>query len=129
MLSSISRLSGLLATTLCLGTTASARADVPLPIMPTPVAPVAPLAPLPVPPLPVPLPAPGPHKVLLHVCHPCSGCHYDVPVCLPACCQGAPCVSHHRTIIGCGRVVYQWSCGYRVVIRFPRGGGYRVVQG
>ena len=120
MLSSISRLAGLLAIGFCLAASEApeARADIPIPVMPAQVVPA-----------PILLPAPGPQKILLHVCHPCKGCHYDVPVCLPACCQGAPCVSHQRTIIGCGRVVYQWSCGYRVVIRFPRGGGYRVVQG
>ena len=26
------------------------------------------------------------------VCHPCTGCHLDVPVCIPVCCQAAPCV-------------------------------------
>ncbi|MBM4068760.1 MAG: hypothetical protein FJ271_07425 [Planctomycetes bacterium] len=118
MLSSISRLAGLVAITL--GLTTTARADVPIPIMPTQVAPLAPA--------PLLVPA-GPQKILLKVTHPCNGCCYDVPVCLPACCVGAPCVTHHRTLIGCGRVVYRWSCGHCVVIRFPRHGGYRVVQG
>lgn len=118
MLLSISRFVGVLAITLAL-TAAETRADVPIPIMPQ----VAPLASA-----PLLVPA-GPQKILLKVTHPCNGCCYDVPVCLPACCHGAPCVSHHRTIIGCGRVVYRWSCGHCVVIRFPRHGGYRVVQG
>lgn len=112
MLSSISRLAGLMVIGFCVAA-APTRAEVVVPVMPTPVL----------------VPAPGPQKILLHVCHPCTGCHYDVPVCLPSCCDGAPCVTHHRTFIGCGRVVYRWSCGYQVVIRFPRGGGYRIVQG
>lgn len=118
MLSAISRLVGLAAFGLCVAAFPEARADVVIPVMPTPAVPG-----------PVLVPAPGPQKVILRVCHPRTGCHYDVAVCLPPCCDGAPCVSHHRTIIGCGRVVYQWRCGHRVVIRFPRGGGYRVVQG
>ncbi len=113
MLSSISRLAGLLVIGLCYGAS-EIRADVPIPVMPTQV---------------IPVPPPGPQKILLHVSHPCNGCCYDVPVCLPACCQGAPRVCHQRTVIGCGRVIYQWDCGYRVVIRFARGGGYRIVQG
>jgi hypothetical protein len=120
MLSSISRLVGLVAIGFCVWA-APTRADVVIPLAPAQVVPV----PLPA----LTQPGSGPQKILLHVCHPCTGCHYDVPVCLPACCEGAPRVCHHRTIIGCGRVVYEWCCGYRVVIRFPRGGGYRVVQG
>ncbi len=121
MLSSISRFAGLLAITL--GFATSARADVPIPIMPTQVPPPG----LSIAPAPLLIPA-GPQKILLKVTHPCNGCCYDVPVCLPACCQGAPCITLHRTVIGCGRVVYRWSCGHCVVIRFQRG-GYRVVQG
>lgn len=113
MLSSISRLAGLAAIG-CFVSAASSRADVVIPLPPAPV---------------VVVPAPGPQKIILNVCHPCNGCHYDVPVCLPACCEGVPRVSHHRALFGCGRVVYEWCCGYRVVIRFNRHGSYRVAQG
>jgi hypothetical protein len=123
MLSTILRHAGLLAITL--GFATFARADVPIPIMPQEAAPLA--VPVPIAPAPLLIPA-GPQKILLKVTHPCNGCCYDVPVCLPACCVGAPCVTHHRTLIGCGRVVYRWSCGHCVVIRFARH-GYRVVQG
>ena len=74
-------------------------------------------------------PPPPPITVVLHVCHPCTGCEYDVPVCVPACCTDVPCVSHHGTIIGQGKTVYRWASGHTVVIRFPSSGGYRVLRG
>jgi hypothetical protein len=74
-------------------------------------------------------PPPPPQTVVLVVCHPCTGCTYEVPVCIPACCHGAPTVCFQSTRIGYGRNVYQWNNGYTVVIRFPPRGGYRVVQG
>jgi hypothetical protein len=73
-------------------------------------------------------PPPPPLQVVLKVCHPCTGCAYDVAVCIPACCTDAPCVSHHDTLIGAGKTVYRWSSGHTVVVRFPSGGGYRVLQ-
>jgi len=73
-------------------------------------------------------PPPPPQKVVLVVCHPCTSCVYEIPVCIPACCQGAPSVCFQNTCIGYGRNVFEWSNGYRVVVRFLSGGGYRVVQ-
>ena len=73
-------------------------------------------------------PPPPPIPVVLRVCHPCTGCEYDVQVCIPACCIDVPCVSHHRTLIGDGKTVYAWKSGHQVVVRFPSGGGYRVIQ-
>ncbi|MCI0684775.1 MAG: hypothetical protein L0Y71_21975 [Gemmataceae bacterium] len=73
-------------------------------------------------------PPPPPIHVVLKVCHPCTHCEYEVMVCIPACCTDVPCVSHHRTLIGAGKTVYEWKSGHQVVIRFPNGGGYRVIQ-
>src|SRR5262245_15231352 len=73
-------------------------------------------------------PPPPPIPVVLKVCHPCTGCEYDVKVCIPACCTDVPCVSSHRTVIGDGKTVYTWKSGHTVVVRFPSGGGYRVIQ-
>lgn len=73
-------------------------------------------------------PPPPPIHVVLEVCHPCTGCKYDVMVCIPACCTDVPCVSHHRTLIGAGKTVYEWKSGHTVVVRFPSDGGYRVIQ-
>jgi hypothetical protein len=73
-------------------------------------------------------PPPPPIPIVLKVCHPCTGCEYDVKVCIPACCTDLPCVSHQRTLIGDGKTVYTWKSGHTVVVRFPSGGGYRVIQ-
>lgn len=73
-------------------------------------------------------PPPPPVPIVLKVCHPCTGCMLDVPVCIPACCTGAPCVSNHCTLIGHGKTVFSWSCGHSVTVRFTHGGGYRVIQ-
>lgn len=74
---------------------------------------------------PPPLP---PQTLILSVCHPCTGCKHDVPVCIPGCVVGVPCVNFERTLIGCGKTVYEWPCGHRVIIRYQNGGGVRVVQ-
>jgi hypothetical protein len=74
-------------------------------------------------------PPPPPQTVVLVVCHPCTDCKFEIPVCIPACCEGAPSMCFQRTLVGCGRTVFQWSCGYRVVVRYTHNGGYRVVKG
>jgi hypothetical protein len=73
-------------------------------------------------------PPPPPQKVVLVVSHPCTCCKYEIPVCIPACCQGTPAVCFQDTVVGYGKNVFEWSNGYRVVVRFPPGGGYRVIQ-
>jgi hypothetical protein len=75
-----------------------------------------------------PPPPPPPIKLILEVCHPCTGCKYEVPVCLPACCVGEPCVHFENTLIGYGKTVFEWKCGHQVVVRYPHGGGYRVKE-
>jgi hypothetical protein len=73
-------------------------------------------------------PPPPPQKVLLLVCHPCTECKAEISVCLPACCQGTPSVCFQPTILGCGKTVYEWSCGYRVIVRYTHSGGFRVIE-
>jgi hypothetical protein len=65
--------------------------------------------------------------IVLQVCHPCTGCKIDVPVCISACCQGTPCVSFHHTLIGAGKTVFTWPCGCEVVVRYQACGGHRVI--
>lgn len=60
-----------------------------------------------------------PVKTVLHVVNPLTCCTVDVPVCLPACCEGEPTVCSRCGIILCRSVVtYDWCCGYRVIVRF-----------
>jgi len=73
-------------------------------------------------------PPPPRMEVILKVCHPCTGCMHDVPVCIPCCCQGAPKACFQKTLIGHGKMVFEWACGHTVVVRFPHGGGVRVID-
>jgi hypothetical protein len=73
-------------------------------------------------------PPPPTQKVVLEVCHPKTGCKLEVPVCIPCCCQGPPCVRFEPTLIGPGRTVFTWPCGHEVIVRYGICGGYRVAQ-
>jgi hypothetical protein len=64
---------------------------------------------------------------VLTVCDPCTGCPIPVQVCLPACCDGDPCVRSRRTLFGCGLVRFDWCSGYGVTVRFTRCGDLRVI--
>ena len=72
-------------------------------------------------------PPPPKQTIVLQVCHPCTGCKIDVPVCISACCQGVPCVHFERTLIGAGKTVFSWPCGCEVVVRYQSCGGHRVI--
>ena len=45
----------------------------------------------------------------------CKTC-YDIPICLPACCKGEPCVTDRCGALCKGVVVYKWCCGYKVKV-------------
>src|SRR3954447_5768133 len=49
---------------------------------------------------------------------PADGCCYEIPLCIPACCNAAPKVSGVRGIFGRGVVEYCWSCGFRAKGKF-----------
>lgn len=61
-------------------------------------------------------------SAVLQVKDPCCCCCYDVPVCLPACLKGAPCVSCRCGIFGRTIVEYSWDCGYRVEVTLTKHG-------
>jgi hypothetical protein len=72
---------------------------------------------------------PAPRQtVMLQVCHPKTCCTKDVPVCIPCCVQGAPCARFQHTLLGHGKTVFTWPCGYHVTVRYTCCGGIRVVQ-
>ncbi|MDG2408259.1 MAG: hypothetical protein P8M53_04535 [Pirellulales bacterium] len=58
-----------------------------------------------------------PVKTTLKVADPCccKTC-YDIPICLPACCKGEPCVTDRCGALCKGVVVYKWCCGYKVKV-------------
>jgi hypothetical protein len=64
---------------------------------------------------------------VLEVCHPCTGCKVSVPICIPKCCTGEPCVSFRHTLFGCGLSTYEWCCGHGVKIRYTKCGDVKVV--
>ncbi len=68
-----------------------------------------------------------PVKSVLKVMNPVTCCPVDVPVCLPACCEGCPAIDSRCGLLCRGTVTYDWCCGYRVVVRFDRCGDVTVV--
>ena len=68
-----------------------------------------------------------PINTTLTVCHPCTGCTIEVPVCLPGCCTGSPTACDRGTLIGAGLTRFDWCCGFSVVVRYQRCGDITVV--
>lgn len=50
--------------------------------------------------------------------NPADGCAYEIPICIPACCEGDPQVSGGRGLLGRGVVEYRWACGFRAIVKF-----------
>lgn len=63
-----------------------------------------------------------PVNVVLQVKEPCGCCLIDVPVCIPACCTGAPEVHCRRGVFGRHVVTYDWCCGYHLKIVMTKHG-------
>ncbi len=66
-------------------------------------------------------------QTVLVVCDPCTGCPVEVPVCLPACCADAPTMHCGIGPLGRANVVFDWCCGYEVIVRFKRNGDLIVI--
>ena len=62
------------------------------------------------------------YQTVLTPTSPETCCTVNVPVCLPACCQGCPCETSRCTLFGCGQVRYDYGCGCSVIIRFQKSG-------
>ncbi len=58
----------------------------------------------------------------LRVKDPCCCCFIDVPVCVPCCCKGEPCVSTRCGLFGRTVVEYCWDCGYRIEVVMTKRG-------
>ncbi|MFI4875154.1 MAG: hypothetical protein ACIALR_07445 [Blastopirellula sp. JB062] len=63
-----------------------------------------------------------PVKMVLLVEKPCTDCAFEVPVCVPACCEGVPTVCSRSGILGRQIVEYEWCCGFRIRMVFKRHG-------
>src|SRR5262249_40820897 len=69
-----------------------------------------------------------PIETILTATNPCTCCPVAIPVCVPACCNCAPTVSCHGGLFASGVVDFDWSCGYRVSVRFKHNGDVVVVS-
>ena len=72
--------------------------------------------------------APEPRQTILQVQDPGSCCCrlVDVPICLPGCCDDAPCVRSRGGLFCRGVVTYTWCCGYTVRVVFHHRGDITV---
>jgi hypothetical protein len=50
--------------------------------------------------------------------NPIDCCLYEIPLCVPACCEGQPAMREGRGIFGRGVVQYCWPCGYVAKVIF-----------
>jgi hypothetical protein len=62
--------------------------------------------------------ATGEIELVMVTQNPADGCYYEIPMCIPGCCEGEPQVSSRRGIFGRGVVEYCWDCGFRAEVRF-----------
>jgi len=62
-------------------------------------------------------------QIVLKVQDPCQ-CHcvVEVPVCIPACCQGPPKVCGRCGVFCRGVVDYEWCCGFQVRVTLTKHG-------
>ena len=66
-------------------------------------------------------------ETVLQVKDPCTCCLVDVPVCLPACCSGAPCVDTKCGALDNSKTFYTWPSGYEVKVVANKRGVITVV--
>ena len=61
--------------------------------------------------------------------NPADCCLYEIPLCVPACCEGEPLVRERRGIFGGGVVEYCWPCGFTATVKFRLRGDVKVDYG
>jgi hypothetical protein len=64
----------------------------------------------------------APKPIVLKVKDPCTCCEVEVPVCLPACCEGEPTVCTGKGFLCRDIVEYEWCCGFYVRVAFKKCG-------
>ena len=66
-------------------------------------------------------------KLVMATMDPVTCCVYEIPLCVPACCTGAPTISSRTGLLGRGVVEYCWPCGFSAKVKFrPVLGGVKV---
>jgi hypothetical protein len=66
-------------------------------------------------------------QTVLLVKDPATCCMVEVPVCLPACCAGEPCVDSKCGVLGNGKIFYTWPSGYEVKVVINKRGNITVI--
>ncbi|MEW4451881.1 hypothetical protein AB1L30_04260 [Bremerella sp. JC817] len=67
-----------------------------------------------------------PTEAILQVVDPRCNCFVDVPVCLPSCCTGVPCIDSRCGMFNRGIVEYEWCCGFKIKMVFKKCGNVDV---
>jgi hypothetical protein len=62
----------------------------------------------------------GEIEIVMLTQNPADGCFYEIPLCVPGCCEGVPTISADRGIFGRGVVEYCWPCGFRAEVKFRK---------
>ena len=64
--------------------------------------------------------SPPPIRTVLLVKNPqsCEDCYVEVPVCIPVCSMGEPCVSSRCGLFGRGIVTYEYESGFSIQVVF-----------
>jgi hypothetical protein len=57
-------------------------------------------------------------ELVMVVKNPADCCLYEIPLCVPACCEGEPAVREGRGLFGRGIVEYCWPCGFTAKVKF-----------
>jgi hypothetical protein len=61
------------------------------------------------------------NEVVLVVADPATcDCAVEVPLCIPACCEGEPCVTSRCGVLGRRIVWYEWKCGFKARVVFTK---------
>jgi hypothetical protein len=66
-------------------------------------------------------------QTVLMVKDPCTCCMVEVPVCIPACCVGEPCVNAKVGALGNGKIFYTWPTGFEVKVVINKRGNITVI--
>lgn len=57
-------------------------------------------------------------QVIMVTKNPADCCQYEIPLCLPCCCEGEPTMCSDCGLLGRGVVEYTWECGFKATVIF-----------
>jgi hypothetical protein len=68
----------------------------------------------------------GEKEVIMVTNNPADCCDYEIPLCIPCCCEGMPTVTSECGLGGRGVVEYCWECGFTAKVVFRVRGDVKV---